>query len=242
METERAARIGPLEGDDVKRLLFGLGRQLLLTGALLLPAQAAPVISGTFAQSGGAVGVVPLSTTGGSTRLLRLGNTTNPGNNIATIESAAGLPAGTLTTLLPGAHRAGTLSAVFTGGLAGDSIEFDALQLQLVVLGSPSFAYFVALDPLFGALPTVFQPLTLGLLPQTFSVVLPADGDYRFTFGAVRTNPNFTVSSVTSYSTTAFLGNVQGVDRVPELDATAATLPLLFITGLMLAGQRRRVR
>lgn len=225
----------------MKRLFSEFGKRLLLVGALFLPAQAAPIISGTFAQDGGAVGIVPISATGGSTRIARLGNGGgNPANNIATIESNAGLPAGTLTTLLPGAHRAGVLSAVFTGGLIGDSIEFDASQIQLVALGSPSFAYFVALDPLFGSLPTVFQPLTLGLLPQTFSVVLPADGDYRFTFGAVRTNPNFAVSSLTSYSTTAFLFNVQGVDRVPELDAGAATLPLLFVSGLLLAGRRRR--
>ncbi len=232
----------------MKRLFSEFGKRLLLVGALFLPAQAAPIISGTFAQDGGAVGIVPISATGGSTRIARLGNGGgNPANNIATIESNAGLPAGTLTTLLPGAHRAGVLSAVFTGGLIGDSIEFDASQIQLVALGSPSFAYFVALDPLFGSLPTVFQPLTLGLLPQTFSVVLPADGDYRFTFGAVRTNPTVTINvpflgqrDASSYSTTAYLSNVQGVDRVPELDAGAATLPLLFVSGLLLAGRRRR--
>lgn len=84
-------------------------------------------------------------------------------------------------------------------------------------------------------------------MEQHLRTQLPADGDYRFTFGAVRTNPTVTINvpflgqrDVSSYSTTAFLSNVQGVDRVPELDAGAATLPLLFVSGLLLAGRRRR--
>lgn len=206
--------------------------------SLSLPLWAVPVISGAFTSSGG-VGAF-LSTTGGTMTVGRAG-LINPANNLASIESTLGLSAGTLDTL-PGNpfRRAGVVFQTFTGGLQGEGIEFTASATNFTLLTgvTPTYGYFATLDPLFGALPTIFVPLALTNTPQTFRIDLPASGDYLFGFGAVRNNPNPGVLG--SYGTITLLTGVIGVEKVPELDAHSATLPCLISLGLLLGLRRRQ--
>ena len=212
-------------------------RSLLLAAMLQLPVMAVPIISGGVNNVGGVL--VPLGGGVFTQTVARVG-LINPANNLAAVETAAGLPAGTLDTL-PGNpfRRAGIATATFTGGILTDGIRFtaSALPFTLNTGVTPTFAYFAALDDLTGANPTLYMPLNLTTTAQTFQFLLPAAGDYQFSIGAVRTNQNPGVLG--SYGTVVTLSNLIGFGT-PEVDPGTASLPLMFCSVMLLCQQRRR--
>ena len=210
---------------------------LLLLGVLTAQAAAVPILSGGVSNVGGVL--VPLGGGFFTETVTRVG-LINPANNIAAVETSAGLPAGSLNTL-PGSPfvRAGIAAATFTGGVLGDGIRFTA-QANPFILNTgvtPNFAYFAALDDLTGANPTLFMPLSLTAVAQTFQFLLPAAGDYQISIGAVRTNQNPGVLG--SYGTVVTFSNLTGFGT-PELDPARSTVPLLFCSVLLLSMGRRR--
>ena len=206
-------------------------RLLILLALAPLPALAVPIASGNAT----AIGDVPVSIAPGigSSTVGRV-NFFSPANNITAAATAAGLTAATLNGLPGGPFRgAATVGQLFTGGVLTDGIRFTVSATPLVISGSPTFAYFAALDDLTGANPTMFMPLSLGFLPQTFEFLLPAAGNYRLTVGALRTNEVGTYSvAINMLSATGF--------GTPEMEPGSAALPLIFCSTLLLCGSRRR--
>jgi len=196
-----------------------------------LPALAVPIASGITTAIGDVP--VPIAAGIGSSTVGRI-TAFSPANNITAAATAAGLTAATLNGLPGGPFRgAATVAQLFTGGILTDGIRFTVSATPLVVSGSPTFAYFAALDDLTGANPTLFMPLSLGFAPQTFSFLLPAAGDYRLTVGALRTN------QVGTYSVAINMLNATGFGT-PEMDPSSAAMPLIFCSMLLLCGSRRR--
>ena len=132
----------------------------------------------------------------------------------------------------------GALFQDFTGGILGDGISFTASATTFILNTgvTPAYGYFAALDDLSGALPTQFMPLNLTATAQNFQFLLPATGNYRFSFGALRTNPG--PGALGTYGTTAVLSNVIGFST-PEIDSGTATAPIFFgLALLLLAGSQ----
>ena len=199
---------------------------------------AVPIISGGVNNVGGLL--VPLGGGVFTQTVARVG-LLNPANNLLTVENAAGLPAGTLDTL-PGNpfRRAGIATATFTGGVLTDGIRFTALAAPFTLNTgvTPTFAYFAALDDLTGANPTLYLPLNLTNVAQTFEFLLPADGDYQLSIGAVRSNQN--PGAFGSYGTVVTLSDLTGFGT-PEVDPGTACLPLMFCSVMLLCQRRRKL-
>jgi len=210
-------------------------KRFLLLALFSTPVMAVPILSGGLSGNGGTF--VPIGGSGGTELLGRI-PFQNPGNNVAAIATAAGVTSSDLTGLLPGGVRAAIITGTFTGGIVGDGIRFIASNLNINLSpANPAYAYYAALDDLTGANPTLFMPLNLTTTPQTFEFLLPAAGNYQFSIGAIRTNPNPGVLG--TYTTTVILANVTGFGT-PELDPARSTLPLLFCSALLLSLGKRR--
>jgi len=212
-------------------------KRFLFVGLFSTPAMAVPVISGGLSGNGGIF--VPDIGLGATTTVGRFG-LLNPANNIATIATASGLTAAQLDGLTGGPfRRAGIMTATFTGGILTDGIRFTASATTFLLNTgvTPVYAYFAALDDLTGANPTLFLPLNLTAAAQNFQFLLPAAGNYQFSIGALRTNPNPGIFG--TYSTTVNLSNLAGFGT-PEIDPGTATLPLLFCSALLLSLKRRK--
>ena len=211
-------------------------KRFLLVGLFSAPVMAVPVISGGLSGNGGIF--IPIGP-GGLVTVGRVG-LINPANNIAAVATSAGLTGAQLDGLTGGPfRRAGIATGTFTGGILSDGIRFTASATTAVLNTgvTPVYAYFAALDDLTGANPTIFLPLNLTATAQTFEFLLPAAGNYQFSLGAVRTNPNPGVLG--TYSTTVNLSSLVGFGT-PEIDPGTASLPLLFCSALLLSLKRRQ--
>lgn len=119
-------------------------RSILLAAVLQLPVMAVPVVSGGITGIGDVF--IPLGSGAASETVGRI-VLFSPPPNINAAAANAGLTAANLNGLPGGPFRgAANLSQDFTGGVLTDGIRFTVSATPLVVTGSPTFAYFAALD------------------------------------------------------------------------------------------------
>lgn len=219
----------------------------LLLSLLWSPAAgAAPVITGSFSGTGiggqGLGTVLFADANGGLLTAGRLaGVTANIG--VGNLASRLGLTAGSLTNVGGTTFTHGSaISALFSGGMIGERIDFSFQAIQANISATPVYRYFVAVTQ--SGAGQYLQFLNPGLAFQASSIRMSdldalgfdLNSNYRVSFGAIRTNPP---AFLATYGTSFTLAKVVGVST-PEIDPTGALPSLTLLGCIWLAFSPRR--